>query len=254
MAGVVGWFMVLRRETFVGHTLATTSFPGAGAAALLGLPVAAGYFACAGLGALVIAAASHAGGGRPDEGQRAAAIGTVQAVGLAAGFLFLSLYGGILESLEALLFGSFLGITRGQVLALLAVALIALAFFPLAGRRLLFASVDAEVARANGLPTRLLSTCFLLVLGLAVAATAQITGVLLVFALLVAPAAAAQELTARIGLGLVLSVAIGLLVTWGGLGLAYFTDLPVGFLVTSLALGAFLAARVARAAGGRRER
>ena len=250
MAGVVGWFMVLRRETFIGHTLATMSFPGASAAALLGLPVAAGYFAFAGLGALVIAGASRTAG-RPDEAQRSAVIGTVQAVGLGVGFLLLSLYSGILESLEALLFGSFLGITRGQVAALLAIAVATLAFFPIAGRRLLYASVDEALAQANGVGTRLLSTCFLLVLGLAVAATAQITGVLLVFALLVAPAATAQQLTARIAAGLALSVAIGLVVTWVGLGLAYFTDLPVGFFVTSLALGLFLASRGVRVLAGR---
>jgi zinc/manganese transport system permease protein len=245
MAGVVGWFMVLRKESFVGHTLAVMSFPGASGAALVGLPVAAGYFAFASLGALVIAAASHTGG-RRDDAQRTAVIGSVQAAGLASGFLFLSLYSGILESLESLLFGSFLGITRGQVVTLLAVAVAALALFPLAGRRLVFASVDEEVARANGVRTRALSTAFLLVLGLAVAATAQITGVLLVFALLVAPAATAQQLTARIGTGLCLSVAIGVVVAWVGLGLAYFTDYPVGFYVTSLAFGLFVLARAGR--------
>jgi zinc/manganese transport system permease protein len=245
MAGVVGWFMVLRRESFVGHTLAIMSFPGASGAALAGLPIAAGYFTFAGLGALVIAAAAHTGG-RRDAAQQSAVIGSVQAFGLACGFVFLSLYGGIFESLDSLLFGSILGITRGQVLTLLVVASVALAFFPLAGRRLLFASVDEEVARANGLRPRALAAGFLLVLGLAVAATAQITGVLLVFALLVAPAAAAQQLTARIGAGLALSVAIALVVTWLGLGLAYFTDYPVGFLVTTLGLAAFLAARVWR--------
>ena len=246
MAGVVGWFMVLRRESFIGHTLATMSFPGASGAVLVGLPIAAGYFVFAGLGALVIAAASHTGG-RRDEAQRAAVIGTVQAVGLGAGFVFLSLYGGILESLETLLFGSFLGITRGQVLALLGVAVAALAVFPLAGRRLLFASVDEEVARAHGVPTQALAAAFLVVLGLAVAATAQITGVLLVFALLVAPAATAQQLTCRVGAGLALSVGLGLLVTWVGLGLAYFTIYPVGFYVTTLAFGLYAAARGARA-------
>ncbi|MCA1682979.1 MAG: metal ABC transporter permease [Actinobacteria bacterium] len=250
LAAVVGWFMVLRRESFVGHTLAIMSFPGASGAALVGLPVAAGYFAFAGLGAVVIAAASHTGG-RRDDAQQTAVIGTVQAVGLALGFLFLSLYGGIFESLETLLFGSILGITRGQVLTLLGVAVAGLAFFPVAGRRLLFASLDEEVARANGVRTRALSATFLLVLGLAVAATAEITGVLLVFALLVAPAATAQQLTGRIGFGLVLSVLIALVVTWVGLGLAYFTDYPVGFYATTLAFVLFVAARGAAATGRR---
>jgi len=122
-----------------------------------------------------------------------------------------------------------------------------LAFFAIAGRPLLFSSIDDLVARAGGVPVRALETAFLLVLGLAVASTAQITGVLLVFALLIAPAAAAQQLTARIGLGLALSVAIALLVTWVGLGLSYFTDYSVGFFVTTLAFAVYLAARAARA-------
>jgi zinc/manganese transport system permease protein len=84
------------------------------------------------------------------------------------------------------------------------------------------------------------------VLGLAVAATAQITGALLVFALLVAPAAAAQQLTARIGPGLALSVALGLAVTWVGLGVSFFTNWPLGFTITTLAFGVYLAARVRR--------
>jgi zinc/manganese transport system permease protein len=242
MAGVVGWFMVLRREAFVGHTLSIMAFPGASGAALVGLPLATGYFAFAGVGALVIAAASRTGG-RRDDAQQAAVIGTVQAFGLAAGFLFLSLYGGIFESLDTLLFGSITGITRGQVVTLLGVAIAALAALQVAGRRLLFATVDEEVARAGGVRTGLLSTGFLVVLGLAVAATAQITGVLLVFALLVAPAATAQELTARIGAGLGLSVAIALVVTWAGLALAYYTDGPVGFFVTTLALALYVGAR-----------
>ena len=135
-------------------------------------------------------------------------IGTVQAAALALGFLFLSLYGGILENLEALLFGSFLGITTGQVRTLAAVAIAVLAFFAVAGRPLLYSSIDEPAADARGVPVRLLHVAFLVVLGLAVAATAQITGVLLVFALLVAPAAAAQQLTARIPLSLALTVAV----------------------------------------------
>ena len=99
---------------------------------------------------------------------------------------------------------------------------------------------------ASRVPVRSLTVAFLLVLGLAVAATAQITGALLVFALLVAPAAIARELTPRVGLGLALSVVLGLLIAWVGLGLSYFTDYPSGFFVTSIALVLFVAARVAR--------
>ncbi len=245
MAAVTGWFVVLRRQTFAGHALSVMSFPGASGAALAGLPLPLGYFAACTLAAVAIAGGSRTNRQR-NFAQESAVIGSVQVVGFALGFLFLSLYGGVLEDLESLLFGSFLGITTTQVTVLLAIAVATLAFFAVAGRPLLFSSIDDLVARAGGVPVRALEVAFLLVLGLAVAATAQITGVLLVFALLVAPAAAAQQFTTRIGLGIGLSVAIGLLVTWVGLALSYYTNYSVGFYVTSLAFAVYLVARLSR--------
>jgi zinc/manganese transport system permease protein len=247
MAAVAGWFMVLRRQSFAGHTLAVMSFPGASGAALAGLPLAAGYFGACAAASLAISAGSRGTDGR-DRSQESAVIGSVQVAGFALGFLFLSLYHGILESLESILFGSFLGITQDQVWTLLAVTAGTFVFFAAAGRPLLYASVDPAAAQARGVPVRFLEPAFLLVLGLAVAATAQITGVLLVFALLVAPAAAAQQLTARVGLGLVLSASIALAVTWVGLALAYFTNLPAGFFVTSLGFAAYVVASAGRGA------
>jgi zinc/manganese transport system permease protein len=246
MAGVVGWFMVLRRESFAGHTLSVMAFPGATGALLIGLSAGVGYFGFCALCALIIAVA------RPREDRRrseeTAVTGAVQAFGLACGFVFLSLYQGVLAGYENLLFGSFLGITRGQVLTLLIVCVAALGVFALIGRPLLFASVDERVARARGVPVRALSLAFLVVLGLAVAATAQITGALLVFALLVAPAATAQLITPRIGASLALSVLIGVAITWVGLALAYFYNRPVGFYITALAFLAYALARLVRAA------
>jgi zinc/manganese transport system permease protein len=245
-SALIGWFMVLRRQTFAGHTLSVMAFPGAAAALLLGLSASAGFFVFSALAAFAIGAA-RPGSGRGDRGQESAVTGTVQAVGLACGFLFLSLYQGVLGDYEGLLFGSFLGITSGQVLALLVVAVVAVSLLGLAGRPLLFASVDEGVARARGVPTRALGIGFLVLLGMAVAETAQITGALLVFALLVAPPATAQLLTARTGLGLALSVIIGVLVTWSGLALAYFYEYPVGFYITTVAFVLYVLARLLRA-------
>jgi zinc/manganese transport system permease protein len=246
MAGVVGWFMVLRRQTFAGHTLSVMAFPGATGALLIGLSAAAGYFIFTGLAALVIGAAAATQTQQRQHGQESAITGAVQAFGLACGFLFLSLYQGVLDNYENLLFGSFLGITHGQVLALALVAAVTLALLAIAGRPLLFASLDEGVAQARGVPTRALSLGFLLLLGLAVAETAQITGALLVFALLVAPPATAQLITPRIGLSLALSVIIGVLVTWVGLALAYFYEYPIGFYITTVAFVTYLLVRVAR--------
>jgi zinc/manganese transport system permease protein len=269
MAGVVGWYMVLRRQSFAGHTIAVMSFPGAAGAALAGVPSALGYYLACGVAALAIGRSGGAARGVGEErrgradierrggGGESARIGVVQVAGLALGFLFLSLYGGVLEELQTLLFGTFLGIDRNEVLTLVIVAVVVLGALAVVGRPLLLASLDPEVARAQGLPVRALEVGFLLVLGLAVAATSQITGALLVFALLVAPPAAAQAITPRPGLGLALSVVFALLVTWVGLGVSYFSIYPLGFFVTSLGFGLYVVAKlapraVARASGDAR--
>jgi zinc/manganese transport system permease protein len=249
MAGVTGWFMVLRRQTFAGHTLSVIAFPGAAAASLAGLPVAVGYFGFCGLGAFALAGIA---GSRRSHSAESAAIGSLQALALALGFLFVSLYHGVLNGLDSLLFGTFLGITSRQVTVLLAVAAVTVALVTFAARPLFFASVDADVARAGGVPVRLLGFGFLLVLGLSVAETSQITGALLVFALLVTPAATAHQLTSRPALGIALSVAIALAVTWLGLALAYFSIYPVGFYVTSLSFALYVVVRLLRVVAARR--
>jgi zinc/manganese transport system permease protein len=248
-ASAIGWFMVIRRQAFSGHTLAVVAFPGAAGAILIGLPALAGYYAACLVGALVLAAVSASD--TRSVSAESAAIGTVQAFGLALGFLFVSLYGGLLSGYESLLFGTFLGITDHQVVILIAVTLCALVILAAIGRPLYFASVDGTVAAANGVPIAALSITYLLLLGLAVAATSQITGALLVFALLVAPAAAAQQLTTRPARSLALTLLIGLAVTWLGLALAYYSIYPVGFYVTSLAFAAYLIARGTRTASQR---
>ena len=249
MAGVTGWFMVLRRQTFAGHTLSVIAFPGAAAASLAGVPLAVGYFGFCGLGALALAGIA---GSRRSLSAESAAIGSLQALALALGFLFVSLYHGVLNGVDSLLFGTFLGITSGQVAVLLVVATAAVSLVAIAARPLFFASVDAEVARAGGVPVRLLGFGFLLVLGLSVAETSQITGALLVFALLVTPAATAHQLTARPLLGIALSISLALAVTWLGLALAYFSIYPVGFYITSLSFGVYVLVRVGRALRSRR--
>ncbi|HEX5268099.1 MAG TPA: metal ABC transporter permease [Acidimicrobiales bacterium] len=238
--GLMGWFMVLRRQTFAGHTLAVVGFPGAAGAVWLGVNAAWGYFGFCGAGALLIAALPRATGG--DRSHESAGIGVVQAFGLAAGFLFVSLYHGFLNGVSSLLFGSFLGITDGQVLTLLLVCTAAVVALALAGRPLLFASVDPDVAAARGVPVRAVSAGFLLALGLTVAEISQITGALLVFAVLVMPAAAAQALTIRPGAGLAASVVIAVGITWAALTAAYHSSWPIGFWIATFGFGVYLAA------------
>jgi zinc/manganese transport system permease protein len=251
IGALVGWLMVLRGEAFAGHTLSMMAFPGAAAAALIGVPGAWGYFVFCGAGAGAIARLS--GREHFSWSEQSAGIGAVQALALALGFLLLSLYGGVLGDLESLLFGDLLGVSDGQVLLLAIVAVLALAALAALARPLLFASVDADVAAARGLPVRRLSLAFLLLLGLAVAATSQITGVLLVFALLVSPAASAQALTARPPVSLALSVGFGLLIVWLGLGIAYFSPYPAGFFIATVAFCVYLLARLLALVRARRD-
>ena len=247
IAGVMGWFMVLRRQSFAGHTLSVAAFPGAAGATLIGVSAGYGYFAfCIGA-AVIIAIASRGSRSTGSLATESAMTGTVQAFALACGLLFVALYQGFLNGTTALLFGSFLGITAGQVVTLAAVCLAVLAALAVIGRPLLFASVDPDVAAARGVPVRALSVAFLVLLGAAVAETAQITGALLVFALLVMPAATAQRLTPRPLAGLVLTVVIGWAVTWAGLIAAYYSPYPIGFYVTSFAFAAYLGAHIAAA-------
>jgi len=250
VAGAIGWFMVLRRQAFAGHTLALVGFPGAAGAIWLGVSATWGFFGfCVGAALLIAWLRPERGEGYSEE---SSGIGVVQAFALACGFLFVSLYRGFLNGINALLFGSFLGVTNGQVLVLLIVGGAALTALAAVGRPLLFTSIDPDVAAARGVRVRALSVLFLVLLGLTVAEVSQITGTLLVFALLVMPPATAQLLTARPGVSVAITVVIGLLVTWLGLAVAYFTPYPIGFFVTSFAFAGYVGAAALRRGGRRR--
>jgi zinc/manganese transport system permease protein len=238
VAGVVGYFVVLRRLSFAAHGLAHVGFTGAAGAVAIGVNPVVGLlvFTCAG------ASAMGALGKRAAE--RDVVIGTVLAWMLGLGVLFLSLYHGSATSAFSILFGQVLGISSGQVVVTLLAGAVVLVAVVVMFRPLLFSSVDEDVAEAAGVPVRSLSVAFLILLALAVTVSVQVTGVLLIFALLVAPAAAAHRLMDRPARALALSVAIALLVTWAGLTLAFYTAYPVGFWITTLAFAGYLAARV----------
>ena len=238
VAGVVGYFVVLRRLSFAAHGLAHVGFTGAAGAVALGVNPVAGLlvFTCAGasvMGALGKRAA-----------ERDVVIGTVLAWMLGLGVLFLSLYHGSATSAFALLFGQVFGISSREVVVTLVAGVVVLVAVVVMFRPLLFSSVDEDVAEAAGVPVRGLSVSFLLLLALAVTVSVQVTGVLLIFALLVAPAAAAHRLTDRPPEHLAASVAIALVVTWAGLAVAFYTPYPVGFWITTLAFAGYLAARL----------
>jgi zinc/manganese transport system permease protein len=248
LAAVVGWFMVVRRQSFAGHTLSVVGFPGAAAAVFAGVSVAYGYFAFCVVAALVIALARSRSPGRVEAD--GAVVGTVNAFALATGLLFIALYQGYLNGTTDLLFGSVLGITTDQVLGLVITAVIVLAALAVIGRPLLFASVDSALARSRGVPTRSLDIAYLVLLGVTVAEVSQITGALLVFALLALPPATSQLLTARPGLGVVLAVLLAIVTVWLALTGTYFSTYPVGFWLTSFAFGFYVLAAAYRKVAG----
>jgi zinc/manganese transport system permease protein len=252
VAALLGYFMVLRKQTFAGHTLSVVGFPGAAGAIWLGLSATVGYFAFCLATAGIIAAAPLRGRRLADQ---SALIGTVQAFALACGFLFVSLYNGFLSGTTALLFGSFLGITANQVAVLAVGGVVLLAVLAVIARPLLFSSLDPDVAEAHQVPVRALDVAFLLLLAVAVAETAQITGVLLVFTLLVLPPATAQRMTSRPARGALLSVGLALSTTWLALGVAFYSPYPIGFWLSTVAFAEYVAtvaASAVRSALGRR--
>jgi zinc/manganese transport system permease protein len=244
VAGVVGYFMVLRSQSFAGHTLAQVGFPGALGAALLGLPPVVGLIAFGFGAALLIGALSAREVKGPER-----AVGMVLAFSLGLGLLFVRLsHANNTTGVYALLFGSVLGVSDRDLFSIALATAVTLAAFVVIARPLLFASIDPEVAAARGVPVRLLSTLFLVLLALAVAEAVQFVGVLLIFALLVTPAAIAQQITARPPLSIGLSVVLALLFTWCGLAIGYFTPYPIGFFITSFAFGAYALVRLTHAA------
>jgi zinc/manganese transport system permease protein len=253
VAGAVGYLMVLRRESFAGHTLAVIGFPGAAGATWLGLNPVFGFFGFCVAGAAVIAGLSPARRGVRAPGQRSALIGTVQAFALACGLLFAALYHGFLNGITDLLFGSIVAVTTTQVLLLLIAGGVSLLLLAVLGRPLLFATLDPQTAQARGVPVRAVGAAYLVLLGVAAAGASQVTGSLLVFALLVAPAAAAARLTSRPATGLAVSVLVAVAVTWLGETAAYYyPSTPIGFWVTTFAFAVFLASVGYRTARDRR--
>lgn len=235
VAGLIGYFMVLRSQTFAGHALSHVGFAGATGAVLIGWPPLWGLIGltlCAGI-------AMGALGERLE--RRDIAIGLMLSFSLGLGLLFLHFYTAYATQVTALLFGNVLGVDE-RVLATLAVsAVVAIGLLAIIMRPLVFASLQPEVAEARGVSLRLVSILFLAVVALAVAQAAQIVGVLLVFSLMVGPAAAAQRVTTRLGAGVALAVAIALAEAWLGLTLAFYTDWPTSFWIATLSAAGYLA-------------
>jgi zinc/manganese transport system permease protein len=227
-AGIVGFFLVLRGQTFAGHALSHVGFAGATGALLFGLTPLAG------LVGLTVVAGVGMGLFGEKLAERDVAIGMMLSLALGLGLLFLHFYTSAATQAAALLFGNVLGVDDAALLTLILLAAGSLAALAAIARPLVFASLQSELAEARGVPLRFVSAAFLAIVAVAVAECAQIVGVLLVFTLMVGPAAAAQNFCRRLPAGIALSAAIALAEAWGGLTLAYYTDWPTSFWITAL--------------------
>ncbi len=250
--GVVGWFTVLRAQVFAGDALSHVAFVGAIAAALAGVDVRVGLFALT-----AVLALSMAGLGRRAESADEE-VGLLFAWILGLGVLLLALlarssHGGTGVAAANTLFGSIYSLDTGAAVSTAAVGA-GLALLVLAALRpLLLTSLDPELARARGVPVRLIAVGFLLALGVITADGTEAVGALLVLGLLAAPAGAAHRLGGDPRRSLAISVAVALLSMWGGLALSYAVpSLPPSSAITALAAGAYAAAELWGRSGGAR--
>ena len=227
-AGLIGYFIVVRNTAFAAHALAHIGFPGATGAVLLGVPVTVGLGVfCIG-GALVIGAL----GKKADE--REIATGTVLAAATGLGLFFSSLATKSSSTVTNVLFGNLLAVTHEQLIVFAILVAVLAVTIAAIFRPLLFASVNAEVAEAKGVPVRALSMVFMALLGLAITMAVQAVGTLLLFALVVTPAATAIMLTARPVVAMLVSTVLCLLAVWAGLVLSSIFDLPPSFVVVAI--------------------
>jgi zinc/manganese transport system permease protein len=236
VSGLVGFFLVMRGQTFAGHALSHIGFAGATGAGLIGLAPLWGLIGFTLIAGIFMGLLSER------ISNRDVAIGVVLALALGFGLLFLHYYTAFATQATALLFGNVLAVDHATIITLAVLGAITLIALAAIMRPLIFASLQPELAEAKGVPLRFISTAFLAIVALAVSECAQIVGVLLVFTLMVGPPAAAQRLTTGLWSGLIVSAGLALAEAWLGLTMAFYTDWPVSFCIAVLsALGYFAA-------------
>lgn len=238
MGGLIGVFVMTRDMSFAVHGISELSFAGAALALLFGFNIALG----ATLGSIVAAVIIAIMGSRAKD--RNSIIAVLMPFGLGIGILALALYEGRAANKFGLLTGQIIAVDDPQVFWLIAISLVVVTALLFIWRPLTFASLDLEVAEARAVPTKALGIAFMLLLALAVAASVQVVGALLVMTLLVTPAAAALRLTSSPLLVPVLSVSFAVVSVVGGILLALGGGLPISPYVTTLSFAIYLLARL----------
>jgi len=238
LAGLVGFFVVLRGVSFAAHALGQIGFAGAAGAVLIGVDPLWGLVAFALTGALglgVLGVQEHG---------RDVTTALVLVAALGVGALFLALNTTYATAAFALLFGTIVGVSRDQVWQTAVLAAACVAALTVLYRPLLLATLNAELAAARGVPVRLVSVLFLVVVGVAAAVTIPTVGTLLIFSLMVGPAAAATYLSSRPWRAMGLAIGLALAATWVGLVVAYDTGWPIGFIISTAVTVLYLGARL----------
>lgn len=239
VAGAVGFFVVLRGSSFAAHALPLGAFPGAAAANFLGLNELSGLIVFSGLGVIGISQLSRKG-----QHDVATALCLVTLLGL--GTLFLSMTSQYSQGVYALLFGEVLGISTSDIAPVAAMSAVAIAAVAILFRPLLLSSLSPELAEARGVSSRRMELYFLVILAFATCISVPVVGALLVFSLMVGPAAAARALTDRPHLAIFLSAGISLITVWISIALSYVLDWPVGFFVGSIGALSYAMGRALR--------
>jgi zinc/manganese transport system permease protein len=224
VAGVVGFFVVLRGSAFPAHAIPKGAFAGAAGASLLGINTLVGLAVFSLLGALGIGSMSRRG--RQDVVTALALV-----LMLALGGAFLSRTTEYEPEIYSLLFGEILGVSTSEILPVVLLGIVCIAAIAVIYRPLLLSSIVPEVAEARGVRSRRIETCFLVVVALATAMTVPVVGALLIFSLMIGPPAAARSLTSRPGPAMALSVVLALATMWVAIAASYLYNWPVGFFV-----------------------
>ncbi len=228
IAGIVGYFIVLRHSSFAAHALAHIGFAGAAGAVLCGITPIIGLLLFTSCGGIAIALLGRHAASRDTQ------IGIVLSFMLGLGVLFINLYSGYATQAYSILFGEILGISNNDVIVTLVASLVILISIGIVYRPLLFSSLDEEVAEVKGLPTLLLGMIFMLMVAVATSFAVQVVGVLLIFSLMITTAAIAHRFAKRPKQGIMISIFIALISTWLGLFISFYEPYPVSFFITSI--------------------
>ncbi len=237
VAGIVGYFVVLRRSSFAAHALSHIGFTGAAGAVLFGFSPLLGLLVFTSGGGIAMAMLGRKAANRDVQ------IGTVLAFMLGLGVLFISLYSGYATEAYSLLFGEILGISSTDVRVTLIAGLALLAATAVLYRPLLFTSLDEDVAEAKGVSIFWIGVAFMLLVAVATSIAVQVVGVLLIFALMVTPAAVAQRIARRPLQGMAIATCIALCATWLGLFVSFYISFPVSFFITTITFAIYVSVR-----------